>query len=298
MLDQEAVAVMHGGAAVGHAARLVRRATEHAAGRCEAQRRELYAREQAGAHLHHCLGTRVHDEAVGAGDARPVQQGVNGDNAVQRPLDPEGAKGRKFFHPARMERDGARRDAVGMAASERAEIAGAQKRDDLVLPSRRVQLTQQLEAAEAQLRGRLHQSVEVEVRGAPFPGAGHAVHHLMQRDAVRKQVAAPEGLQRETVRVTGPAGRRAPEGDAAPPVVVQVGQGGRQVVGRWHEGARCEVARHVLDSCGRERGRLGARGGAQGGKAAQEHGSAMQRGLRRELSFLQRRLSGKVAAPP
>src|SRR5438552_12779966 len=115
----------------------------HRCERGDADLRDLLAEENAGAHFHGRLDARLYYETIRTGHAARIEKGIDRElrRGGLRPFDPEFRECRKFLARAERRVDGktARRDAVDLPFAERAEIACAEKGDDLVFVARRVE---------------------------------------------------------------------------------------------------------------------------------------------------------------
>src|SRR5207244_10072114 len=101
----------------------------------------------------------------------------------RRQLEPEGAEQRELltFRLAGLQREAARRQAIELAAAERAEVAGAEENGDLVEVILAVHAAEQANAGKADVlfRHRLwHQLAVVEVLG----GGGEVVRLIVVND--------------------------------------------------------------------------------------------------------------------
>ena len=116
---------------------------------------EVDAREERRLDVHRRRQPGPDGEAVGAGNARAVEQRVD-DHGVavgDRRLDPESPEEREFlaFGLAHLERQPARREAVELILAERAEIARALEDGDLVEAVRRIDAPVQPDPGEADI---------------------------------------------------------------------------------------------------------------------------------------------------
>ena len=97
---------------------------------------DVGAKEQAGVDRHHGAVARCHVEAVGAGDARAVEQRADLQRIarIARAQHPEMGEGRELLGLAEagLEGQAARRDAEAGVAGHRPEIAGAQEGQQLL----------------------------------------------------------------------------------------------------------------------------------------------------------------------
>src|SRR5690606_7712677 len=153
--DGKALRIVHGGAEIVDADAVMRAEEEHAGERRDADLIDLDARIERGAHLGHGLFAGMQDEAIGAGDARAVEEGMDDEEIGlrRRLLDPELAEDREFLAAriAGVEGKAARRQAIGLAARHGAEIGGALEDDELVEIVRIVDRRVHAEAGEAEV---------------------------------------------------------------------------------------------------------------------------------------------------
>src|SRR5690606_6785451 len=87
-------------------------------------------------HCHSLIAT--HQEAEGTCDARPLEQGVDGDlvGSIYRSLDVEVREVRKLLSNSsdgRIDRDASGRNAILVVRADGAEVCGAQDRDPVIL---------------------------------------------------------------------------------------------------------------------------------------------------------------------
>ncbi len=125
---------------VGAAPAVVLAVPEHAGQRCHAQTADVLARKQLRMHLgQHRFGARAH-EAIHAGQAGPVEQGVQRDAVPDRAFQIERGEVRKLLRLRHggVDGDAARRQAVLALHTAGAEIGRALKRQPVGLGRRRV----------------------------------------------------------------------------------------------------------------------------------------------------------------
>ena len=167
-------------------------------------------------------------------------------------LDPELAEERELLVGVRAGADAeaARRQAVALAAAEEAEVARAEKGDDLVHDVRRVERIVQAEAGEAEV----DRQVGRRLVAAPVEQAGrigdrrrnavaqHVDHHRPAIEVTEvEQLEAEAGAGLAEQRLVGL------EPDVAPSVVVKAGDSLRQRRNRRVERRGGEVARPLDD---------------------------------------------------
>ena len=189
-----------------------------------------------------CTSTTVavagpEDEAQGAGGARAVQQRVDRQRGGVggRSLDPEGLEARELLAGRAahgVDGQAARRQAVLLAAAQRAEVAGAQEDDQLVLVGRVVQRVVHAKAGVAEARPnslRLKRwRPKSQARRVVSQHTRAALVHFVNLHRQHVAAAEVEELQLEGQALLAPDGLFGPVADVAQAVVVQRLQLGRQ----------------------------------------------------------------------
>ena len=246
--------------------------------------RNSLAREQRDVRVDEGFLARREIEAVSAGRRFAVEQRVDDDvlgRGVRR-LDPEFAKERKLLIEARpgADRQAPRREAVALAAAEKAEIARAEKRDHFVPDMGRVDGKAQPEAGEADV----DRQSAVDLGAAVVEKIGRVGDR--RRDSVaqhvddhRALVEMPEMKQFETEIGALLAEQRLVglEADVAPGVEIEVRQAVGQSGDRGVERRGGKIARPFDDVLVAERRRRAGRGLRRGvglGGGAANHARA------------------------
>ncbi|MNE33486.1 hypothetical protein D3C80_1271570 [compost metagenome] len=156
-MDLQAGGVMQLGAEVVLLGRLVGTEQEHAGERRQAQLAHAVAQIDTRLHVDHGLDARTHDEAIGTGGTRRIEQGEDHQMLVLRfrTFDPELAEAREFLTGRQrgVQRQAAGGKPPGMALADDAEIAGAEERRDLVLLVGLVDRVEDAEAGVAEVLG-------------------------------------------------------------------------------------------------------------------------------------------------
>ena len=191
---------MHGGAPV--VARAVRRAEQvHAGQRRQARLGDVGAGIQHAFHVEHRALAGAYGEAVGAGGACGVQQGMNdhGPSAGAGTFQPERAEARELLAARVAGADGeaAGRDAIHLVLGDGAEVAGAQEHHGLGEHVRPVQPGMEAEAGEAQVRQAHRRVGPIEQVGRVGDAGGLPGLHLEHLDRRAIQEAAREELHLE-----------------------------------------------------------------------------------------------------
>ncbi|GJE32632.1 hypothetical protein LDDCCGHA_2820 [Methylobacterium oxalidis] len=211
---------------------------EHAGERGEAEPLDRPARVERGVDPHPRGCARLHDEAVGAREARAVEEREDRDRprAVLRLADPVGHEIRKLLRrgQAGPDRRAAGREPVFLAGAPQTEVGGAEEDEELLLRlrPRAVEGVVQAEAREAEARGKARsREPRPEIEQARLVGHGprRALPRLDEQvDALALQEAPVEELGREQVVQAQALSR--PEGDGAVAVVAEGGELRGQVV--------------------------------------------------------------------
>ena len=156
-VQQQPVRVVHLGTEVDGRLQGVLAVEEHAGERRDAQHRDRAPQKHTRLHMHHRLVAGFDREAIGAGDARPVEQGIDHQvlGVSGRAHQPELAEVGKLLRCRRDGVDGnpAGGEPVDLAAPEGAEITGADEHDQLVVIVRPVQRVVDAESGVAEVCG-------------------------------------------------------------------------------------------------------------------------------------------------
>ena len=140
--------------------RLVLAEGEHARQRGEADLGDLLAQEEPRRHLHRRLDAGGDHEAIGAGNALGIEQGMDHQRGgvAARPFNPELDEAGEFLAGGGGGVDGeaARREAVVLPLADGAEVARALEHQDLVLVGRPVDREMDAKAVEADIAQLVH----------------------------------------------------------------------------------------------------------------------------------------------
>ncbi len=259
----QSLRVVGGGAPVVDGAPVVGIEEVHAGQGGDPGRRDVDARVEHALHVEHGLLAGTHGEAIGAGSAAAVEQGVDHQRADAglRPLQPERAEPGELLalRVCGADRQAARREPVDLPLGHGAEVAGAEEDADLVVGVGPVDRRMDAEPREAELLGRGRGGrtgggigVVEQLRGVRDPDRA-AVGDLEDVDALAVQEAAGEELGLERQVLAAPQRVLGAEPDAAVLVIGQVVEGrGQRRVRRLERLARHRL-RQAPDGGGVER---------------------------------------------
>ncbi len=221
---------MHIGAVVVELGPVLFREQEHRGQRRHTQFRHILPEEQPRGDIHHRRVAGRDDKAVGAGNRRAFQRGIDGDRrAADRPA--LGVKAREAGEFLALGRCGVqgkspRRKPIGRIAPKRAEIARADKGDQLVELVQTVQGCVQPDArhaGQAAMFGHLLGQIAkiFEIIGGKAHLGGHAFGHFENPHRLGEEPAHVEGGQTELAACVVPAGMIIAELDQPVVVIVQ-----------------------------------------------------------------------------
>src|SRR5215472_12163314 len=263
--DREAVRVVDGRPIVVDVQAIVEVEEEHAGERRKARMGDVapWIERNLGVEDRRLAGPD--GEAIGAGQAFRVEQGVDDDRigVGRRLLDPEALEEGKFLplRIRRIDREAARRKAVDLALGDSAKIGCAEKHAHLVVIVGSVHRRMQPKAGKAEIRIRWRRLdlAEVEQARRVADRNGASLDDLEDVDAVRVVEAAVEELGLEGEALLSPQRAVGQEPNRTIAVVVEVLERVRKLVVRRLVRLLRQVARELPHQRGAERRRITGR---------------------------------------